>query len=333
MNNTILYNYMYQKAFLKQTPLSVMIELLTQCNLKCKHCYIPDHSDSGISFDKITDILREFKDLGGLNVSLTGGEIFLRSDLFEIIEYIRSLHMRVILLSNGTLVDYHVASALSKLNIAQFSTTVFSMDENIHDKITQTPGSLQKTLSALSLLKRAGVKVQVKTPLMKANMNEFREIKRYCIQNGFLFRVSPLIFEKLDGDKSPLDLRIPLEDLKKILPEIDNETREKHIYVNESACGALHFSFAIDCNGYVYPCNSFHYKVGNIYEKSLSEIWYNSSELKYIRNIKKVYLTKCSHCDLQAECDRCPGMAYNNSGHFYGCDEFARSLAEIRLNR
>jgi MoaA/NifB/PqqE/SkfB family radical SAM enzyme len=101
----LLYDYFYNKAFLDNHPVSVMIELLTRCNLACEHCYLPSHSNSGISFDRVKLLLYELKELGVINVSLTGGEIFIRDDLLEIIKVARSLYIRVFLLSNGTLLD------------------------------------------------------------------------------------------------------------------------------------------------------------------------------------------------------------------------------------
>lgn len=330
MKNNILYNYMYQKAYLRKTPLSIMIELLTRCNLNCKHCYLPDHVDDGLDLDIIKNVVNQFRNMGGLNVSLTGGEIFLRKDIIDIISYIRSLQMRVILLSNGTLLNESIVDKLADLCITEFSTTIFSLDNTIHDEITGVPGSLQRVLKNLRILKKAGIRVQIKTPLMKANMNDFEIIREFCKENKFNFHVSPLIFEKLDGNKEPLKLRIPTEDLQKIIFSLDSETRNKHIYVNDVPCAALHFSFAMNCRGDIYPCNSFFCKVGNIFENSLQEIWYESKILNQIRSMKKSDLPQCINCELKEECDRCPGMVFSSNGNFYGCDNYAKSIAKLR---
>ena len=105
MKQKLLYDYFYYKAFQKNNPVSVMIELLTQCNLKCEHCYLPAHTDSGLSFETVKNLLYSLRDLGIASVSITGGEVFLREDIFDIIELARSLYMRVFILSNATLLD------------------------------------------------------------------------------------------------------------------------------------------------------------------------------------------------------------------------------------
>lgn len=97
--------------------------------------------------------------MGVLNVSLTGGEIFLREDLFDIIEYARNLYMRVFLLSNATLLNEQIAARLADLSIANFSTSIYSLDENVHDNITGKKGSLKSTLKNIQLLKEYNIEV------------------------------------------------------------------------------------------------------------------------------------------------------------------------------
>ncbi len=221
MKNDILFNYLYSQAYNLEKPLSVTIELLTKCNLKCQHCYIPHRDHSGISFNTMYRLLHELKNLGVLNVSLTGGEPFLRDDIFDIIQIARSLHMRVVLLSNGTCLSRDKIQQLSKLNIARFSTTIFSLDEQHHDYITQQKGSLKKLLENLMYMKEYGIHVHLKTPLLKINQNDFYNIKEFAQKNGFEYSVSPVIFAKLDGDTSPINLRLSKFELSQIYRDVD----------------------------------------------------------------------------------------------------------------
>lgn len=330
MNQELLSNYLFYKANEKEHALSVVIELLTSCNLKCKHCYIPDHTKSSLNFDKVKSILYELHNMGVLYVTFTGGEIFLRDDLLELIEIARNLHLRVILLSNGTLLNKQIINKLSQLFITEFSTTIFSMNENIHDYITESRGSLKQVLYNLQLLKDAGIRVKVKTPLMGCNKEEFRDINKYCKLNNFEYGVTANIFEKKDGNQSPVHMRIPQSDLSILLREIDIHNRNLNIRKLDYSCSALKFMFSIDVNGDIYPCNSFDYKVGNVYNEKIYEVWNKSEDWIRIRNIKKSDLKKCIECVYNKNCDRCPGMAYKDCCDIYGCDGFAKSLAQIR---
>ena len=153
MKNELIQNYFYNKAISENKPVGVMIELLTKCNLRCKHCYLPTHIESGFETNYIKKLLCELRELGIVNVSFTGGEIFLREDIFELIKTARDLHMRVFLLSNATLLTEQKIKMLSELYITEFSTTIFSLKEEINDFITEQKGSLKIILDNLQLLK------------------------------------------------------------------------------------------------------------------------------------------------------------------------------------
>ena len=257
MRNQIIYDYFYDTAYKLNAPVSVMIELLTKCNLRCEHCYLPSHDEEGLSFDTVKRILYELKDMGVVNVSFTGGEILIRKDLIDIVSIARELKMRVFLLSNGTLLNNEIAKQLAKLYISEFSTTIFSLDKNIHDSITGKEGSLVKLLNGLKLLEESSIRVRLKTPLMKKNMHCFKEIAEFCEKKGYEYLTSPLIFSKNNGDTSPKNLRIKESELCFIMRDLDILNRNDHLHKKDVPCAALLYSFAIDSKGDVHPCNSF----------------------------------------------------------------------------
>lgn len=332
MNQELISNYFYDLAYKNNTPVSVIIELLTKCNLRCEHCYLPNYKNKGMDIIKMRSLLTELRQLGVVNVSFTGGEILLHDDLFKLIEIARSLHMRVFLLSNGTLLDDDKAERLSKLYISEFSTTIFSLQPDIHDSITKAHGSLERLLKNLQLLKEHNIRVQVKMPIMQSNALCIDEIREYCEQNEFKFFASPIIYSKINGDESPKCLRVDRDNLRVAINNIDglNNRKNKLIHETDVPCGALFYSFSIDSNGDVFPCNSFPYKVGNVFENTVRDIWYESESLKFIKNIKKSDLKVCTSCDFKIQCERCPGMALLDGKSVFSCDTFAKSIAELR---
>src|SRR5271168_2045220 len=81
---------MADKALALNIPLSVQVDLTYRCNEQCVHCYL-DHDDHGeMTTAEIKHLLREMADAGVFILTLSGGEIFLRKDFFEILEYARA---------------------------------------------------------------------------------------------------------------------------------------------------------------------------------------------------------------------------------------------------
>lgn len=332
IENQIILSYLYKRASISNTPISVVIELLTKCNLKCEHCYLPEHINYGMDFKKIKSILYDLKRLGTVNILLTGGEIFLRKDIFEIIELCRSLYMRVTLLTNATLLNEDKIKKLQKLHITEVSTSLFSLDNDIHNNITKGDDSLYNVLRNLDILKKTDIKVKVKMPLMKKNFKCLESVWRYSKDNNFEFLASPIIFPQNDGNSKPKQLR--LEDnieLSETIKKLDKITGYKKSYAhNENVpCMALSYAMSIDCDGNVFPCNSLFYKVGNVYEESIEEIWLNSKKLRYIKDIQNKDLKQCIGCVHKKDCQRCPSMALFD-GDILGCDTYSKKIAKIR---
>lgn len=330
-NSTFSMVDLYREAHDRNHLLSVMIELLTVCNLRCKHCYIPQHDNWGMTTEQILSLIKDLRKAGVLNVSLTGGEIFLRDDIFEIIEAIRKQHMRVFLLSNITTLDEEKIKKLAKLNVTEVSTSVYSLNSEIHDKITTVKGSLDKTLENLELLKKYGIKVLIKTPLMEDNRFAYKDIIKYCDKNQFEFLPGTIIFAKSDGNKETHSLRINEKDFEKVMRDLDILIPQRpFLEIYNEPCAALKYSIAIDCQGKVYPCNSLYYEVGDLKESNILDIWRNSKKLEYIKSIKKQDLEKCESCNLKKYCSRCPGLTFLEDKSLLGCSSIAKQNAIVK---
>ena len=335
--NQLINEYFYYKAFCNRKLVDVQIELLTKCNLNCKHCYLPEHCQNGLPTDKVKKILKELRALGVVNVTLTGGEIFLRNDIIDLIKYARNMHMRVILLSNGTIITEEQIFQISSLYITRFSTTIFSMNPFIHDFITQKEGSLKDLLIRLETLKKYNIPILIKMPIMKMNYSSINEVEEYCKSNKFEFICSPSIFIKNNGDTSPKEYRLNEEEIGRILEKVNSGSnylthnlKMKKDY--ETVCPSFFYSLFINATGDIYPCPNFPYKLGNIFDNSISDIWFHSKKLKLIQSITKKEAKECDTCKFKDYCERCPGMAMLENNDMYSCDPIAKSIARIRYN-
>src|SRR5438874_2857199 len=95
---------MGDKALALGVPLAVQVDLTYRCNERCVHCYL-DHDDHGeMTTTEIKHLLDELADAGVFILTLSGGEILMRRDFFEILEYARQLTLCVKLKTNGVLI-------------------------------------------------------------------------------------------------------------------------------------------------------------------------------------------------------------------------------------
>ena len=78
-------------------PLEVALELTHHCNFRCQHCYIPDFSAPDLlSTERILELLEELASMGTLYLTLTGGEMLLRRDWYEIASRARKMRDRTV---------------------------------------------------------------------------------------------------------------------------------------------------------------------------------------------------------------------------------------------
>jgi MoaA/NifB/PqqE/SkfB family radical SAM enzyme len=133
------------------SPKHVDIAITGKCNLACKYCFYADEmtSRSDLSTDKWLAFMDELGRQGIMTVCLTGGEVFTRRDLFEIIDGLIANRMRYQILTNGTLItekilkQFEVGKRRQRLDSIQVSIDGSSAD--IHD--LSRPNSFERAFS------------------------------------------------------------------------------------------------------------------------------------------------------------------------------------------
>ena len=122
-------NYLPQEIKVMSSPRQVDIAVTGRCNLACKYCFYADEMTARTDLPTETwlDFIKELGRLGVMDVTLTGGEVFTRPDLFTLIDGVIANRMRYSLLSNGTLITEKVLEQFSigkrrqRLNSIQIS--------------------------------------------------------------------------------------------------------------------------------------------------------------------------------------------------------------------
>ena len=168
---------MAAKALKLNIPLSVQLDLTYRCNERCVHCYL-DHDDHGeMTTAEIKDLLDQMADAGVFYLTISGGEILMRRDFFEILEYARTRTFCVKLKTNGILIGKTEAEHLKALGVESVQISIYSHVPEVHDAITKLPGSLKHSIEAVRRLRAHGIPVIMANVLMVQNATDYAGVQ------------------------------------------------------------------------------------------------------------------------------------------------------------
>jgi MoaA/NifB/PqqE/SkfB family radical SAM enzyme len=143
-------------------PMGVVYEATMRCNLECGFCYVGDllNIEGEWRQELSLDVLRRaFPDGAGLQVSLTGGEIFMRKDILDVMDVFRGKGYTCgYLTTNGTIITDERAEALAELAKQGFLKHIsVSIDGPgvLHDQARGVAGTFERTSAGLRRLQQA----------------------------------------------------------------------------------------------------------------------------------------------------------------------------------
>ena len=311
---------MAAKALKLNIPLSVQLDLTYRCNERCIHCYL-DHDDHGeMNTAEIKDVLDQMADAGVFYLTISGGEIFMRRDFFEILEHARARTFCVKLKTNAVLVREKEARRLGELGVESVQISIYSHRPEVHAAITKMPGSLRQSIDAVRLLRREGVLVTLANVLMVQNSTDYKGVQALAAELDAKYTVDPTITPMMDGDRSILNLNIDQATLQGVFRDRALVGNVEEFCAPPSGpdaealdmlpCSAGHTACYVSPYGDVYPCVQFPLPSGNVRQTKFVDIWRDSPQLREVRSITLRDMPSCSQCTHGGSCTRCPGLAY-----------------------
>lgn len=333
--------------------ISLHIEITSKCNERCVHCYIPhDKKVNHINTELFFSILEQCKEMKVLHLTLTGGEPMLHKSFIDFLKKCKEYNMSVNVLSNLTLLSDEILEEMKENRLLSVQASLYSMDSEIHDAITQTKGSFEITKNAILKLKENDVPLQISCPIMKQNRNCYKDVLKWAEIHNLHVGCDYIIIARCDNTTQNLGSRLSIDDIKKVIQErivgqpkysdlmIKESEKKKNITPDDIVCSVCHSSICIAENGNVYPCAGWQgYVVGNVNEKSLEDIWNNSKDVQYLRGLRRRDFPKCNECFEKDYCTMC--MVRNANEHPLGnplaVNEYFCSIAKLNkemiLNR
>jgi AdoMet-dependent heme synthase len=316
----------------------VQLHLTERCNLRCKHCYQTGKSVNEMSFTEIkeavteiSDTLAEWETVYGMRYSksfnVTGGEPFLRNDIFDVIREIKTRGFGLYLLTNGIIVDEKKAKALSDLNVNGVQVSIEGPEE-VHDSI-RGKDSYTASMKGVRYLLDAGLNVTMNVTLSSMNADYFMDIIDIAIRTGVqrlgFSRLVPSgrggsMLKEMLGHEQTGQLYNKIFSLNTGSLEIVTgdpvaaqslivEHGEDRGNIPSGGCAAGVSGITILPDGGLLPCRRLNISLGNIRKDSFREIWTASKVLEDIRSREK-YKGRCRTCIRWAHCRGCRAIAY-----------------------
>jgi Fe-coproporphyrin III synthase len=340
----------------------VVWNVTAQCNLKCRHCYI-QATESAAAGEMTTEEGMAFiDDLAEMKVPVllfSGGEPLLRPDLFELAAYAVEKGLRIVLSTNGTLIDEFTAQLIKEAGFQYVGVSIDGCAE-IHDEFRGEQGSFAAALAGLRAAKAAGNRTGIRFTLNNMNKKDLPEvlelierekIDRFCMYHlVYAGRGSDMKQYDLSHEEKREVARMLIEktlDFERRGVEIEILTTDNHAdglflldYIKENdpgrvaevqqllemhgGCSAGDRMADVDYLGDVHPCQFWSdLTLGNVRQQKFSKIWTdlqaNGGILNRLRCKPENLNGQCGDCEQNRLCGGCRIRAATD-GDIWGDD-------------
>jgi len=149
-------------------------EITLKCNLACKHCgsRAGEARDDELSTEEALDLIRQMDEAGISEVSLIGGEAFLRPDWMTLARAIADRGMTASMTSGGYGINKFTAKKMVESGLSQVSISIDGLEQT-HDYLRGKPGSFKQCLESLYNLREAGMHVTFNSQLNRMSAREW----------------------------------------------------------------------------------------------------------------------------------------------------------------
>jgi radical SAM protein with 4Fe4S-binding SPASM domain len=312
--------------------MEIDLHVTNRCNLRCKHCVYKsgDWHMIDMSVETVQGLIGDFKDMGVEEVHITGGEPLLNSQLIDIIALLNGNNFTVRIQTNGMLITKSIAQNLKNAGASHVLISIDGLRDS-HNVLRSNERSFDAAITAVRICIDAGLFTRVNTVIHKGNVHNVAPLVRLIAQTD-ADQHSFFYFTPTGRGENMLDKIISLEEWKEIQDEIKKiaissnvleKIRIQDVYhENDVKYNEFEICRRDNClilaNGDVFHCVFFvysNYRIGNIYENSLKNIWKDVDNI--VDTISKSRVKSCSNSSCGGGC---PGMAYILSKSVNCCD-------------
>jgi len=294
-------------------PIYAVWEITLACDLACRHCGSRAGRDrpDELSTAECLDLVDQMAELGVKEVSLIGGEAYLRDDWIQILERIRDHGMMPLLTTGGRGLTAERCAAAAEAGLLSTSVSIDGIEET-HDRLRGVKGSYESAMRAFDNLRAAGIKVSANTQINRLSMPQMPEILEKIIEAGVhSWQIQLTVAMGRAADEPEVLLQpYDLLELFPMLGRLKARCDEAGVRLwpgnnigyfgpyesvlrgtmprgHMASCGAGRATLGIEADGAIKGCPSLptdRWVGGNIKDRSLREIWEQTEPLRYTRD-------------------------------------------------
>lgn len=303
--------------------------LTYQCNFRCTHCYVPNdwRGKDQLTFDEWKEVIQDLKELGCIEIMLTGGDVLFRPDFVEIIEYIDSEGFVIGLNTNGALLTPELIDRLEKLNFFRsVSMSLYGLTDETLQEVTQTKTIMDDIYKVIELLKASKLSFELNYIPLRNNFADLEYLDQFIEKTGITpnIDIQPIL-PKLDHDPTPCDYGLTEQQITSL--------HERGLVTLAEGGGIeacnTYKRCAVNAKGDVSICELLAgFSVGNVRETRLVDIWRSKDFANLLCTFKMN--SQCTECDLVSYCSRCNGNAFLETRDWQGISPTCCEQAELK---
>lgn len=318
---------------------NVNLELTYRCNHRCQCCYLDSFDQPGMPAERVIELAAELKEQGALFLLLTGGEVFLRPDMMEMIPALDDLDFLLELKTNGIKLDRTMIDSLSMLHFFDIQISVYELEDG-YSEFVGAQYHFNRLCSNVSDMVKSGLPVTLSVLVGKHNVDRLCEIHEKLSGLGTKIFYSPYITPNRKGAGKETDFRLTAREMEeKLVPFLQSidgmpqQKRYRDCSSIDTVCYAGRDQIAIDPSGTIYPCLDLRIPIGSLQSELLQDIL--GRRRAFMSQFEMSEMTKCLQCRDRDYCDSCVGLALIENGDYrhpssHKCDVIHAYASERR---
>jgi radical SAM protein with 4Fe4S-binding SPASM domain len=346
-------------------PIYAVWEITLRCDLACRHCgsRAGRERPEELTSAEALDVVGQMADLGVKEVTLIGGEAYLREDWLDIARSVRAHGMQCTITTGGRGFTVERARAAKAAGVQSVSVSVDGLRDT-HDGLRGVRGSFDAAVAAIENARAAGMSVAANTQINRWNVGEVEavfEVLAAARIRGWQVQLTVAMGRAADETElllepyQLLDLMPRLAALKVRADSLgvhmwpgnnigyfgphESTLRARLPNGHMGSCGAGRSTLGLEANGDVKGCPSLpsaDYVGGNLRDHSLRDIWERSAPLRFTRTRTTADLWgRCKACyyaeNCLAGCSWTTHVLFGRPGNNPFCHHRALELARQGL--